>query len=134
MSSGIYRVWRDGWQWLALTLIVFHATVPFVLLLWRSVKESVRALAAIAGLVLVMQLMFQDYQVLPVFHASGWREHWMDVVAPVALGGIWLAAFLWRLEKRPLLPRTTPAELSRQDCGTSTNTRRLGEAALSHGS
>ncbi len=125
---------RDGWQWLALTLIVFHAMVPFVLLLWRTVKQSIRALAAIAGLVLTMQLMFQDYQVLPAFHASGWREHWMDVVAPVALGGIWVATFLWRLEKRPLLPahdasRVIAARLRHLD-----EHEAAWEEALSHGS
>jgi hypothetical protein len=28
----------------------------------------------------------------------------MDVLVPVGIGGIWLAHFLWQLERYPLLP------------------------------
>jgi hypothetical protein len=34
--------------------------------------------------------------------------HWTDVVAPVAVGGFWLAAFLGQLQQRPLLPAHDP--------------------------
>jgi len=32
----------------------------------------------------------------------------MDVVAPVAIGGLWLAFFIWQLSLRPLLPFNDP--------------------------
>jgi hypothetical protein len=32
----------------------------------------------------------------------------MDFLMPVGLGGIWLAAFLWQLAQRPLLPAGDP--------------------------
>jgi hypothetical protein len=34
--------------------------------------------------------------------------HWLDVAAPVGLGGIWIAAFFWQLKQRPLLPLHDP--------------------------
>ena len=34
--------------------------------------------------------------------------HWLDLVAPIAVGGLWLAAFLWQLQRRSLLPWYEP--------------------------
>jgi hypothetical protein len=34
--------------------------------------------------------------------------HWLDIVAPIAVGGLWLAAFLWQLQRRSLLPWYEP--------------------------
>jgi hypothetical protein len=48
--------------------------------------------------------------------------HWLDVVAPLAIGGIWIAAYIWSLQRRPLLPahdhrdpRLQPAEHGHAD-------------------
>jgi len=32
------------------------------------------------------------------------RLHWMDVLAPIGMGGIWIAVFVSQLKGRPLLP------------------------------
>jgi hypothetical protein len=46
--------------------------------------------------------------------AMGFRMHWLDIVAPVAIGGIWIAVYLWQLGRRPLVPLHDPrlAELA----------------------
>jgi hypothetical protein len=94
-----------GWQWVAWALFLFHFAVPFFLLLMRDIKRNPTALAAVAGLVLFMQLVFMDYQVLPAFPDTYLAEHWMDFLTPFGVGGIWLAYFLWQLKRSPLLPR-----------------------------
>ena len=33
---------------------------------------------------------------------------WVDFLLPIGLGGIWLAAFLWQLAQRPLMPTGDP--------------------------
>ena len=33
---------------------------------------------------------------------------WTDVVAPIGIGGLWLAFFLWQLKQRPLIPFNDP--------------------------
>jgi hypothetical protein len=40
--------------------------------------------------------------------------HWTDIPALAGLGGIWIAAFAWRLRQRPLVPPNDPrlAELA----------------------
>jgi len=95
---------RDGWEWVAWTLVLFHFTVPFFLLLVRAIKRDPAVLAALAGLILLMHLLFLYYQVLPAFPDGGIADHWMDLLTPLAVGGVWLAYFLWNISRLPLLP------------------------------
>jgi hypothetical protein len=44
----------------------------------------------------------------PEFHEGAFRIHWMDVVMPIGLGGLWLAFFAYQLKTRPLLPLGDP--------------------------
>ncbi len=32
----------------------------------------------------------------------------MDAVAPIAIGGLWIATFAWQLQKRSLVPINDP--------------------------
>jgi hypothetical protein len=96
---------RGGWQWVSWALAVFHFAVPFLLLLFRAIKRDVVKLAAVAGLVLFMHLVFLCWQVLPAFPTTTLAEHWMDFLMPIGLGGIWFAYYLWQLRRQPLLPR-----------------------------
>lgn len=95
---------RGGWLVVAWVLIVFHFAVPFFLLLMRDVKRNPRFLAGVAGLLLVMHLVYEYQQVLPAFPNTSILEHWIDFLTPVGIGGVWLACFLWNLKRYPLLP------------------------------
>ena len=96
----------DNWKALAGVLILFHFFIPFLLLLSRYNKQQARIIGGIAVLLLVMRLLDLFWMVAPsgtVTHPHG-RVHWLDFVAPLAIGGIWFTAFLWLLKSRPLLP------------------------------
>ncbi len=95
---------QGSWQWVAWALFVLHFAVPFFLLLMRSVKQTPAALAVVAGLLLFMQLVYDYYQVLPAFPDNAIVDLWLDFLTPVAVGGPWLANFLWELKRRPVLP------------------------------
>jgi hypothetical protein len=92
-----------GWLWVAWAIFLLHFVVPFFLLLMRPVKESPIAVAWVAGLLLVMQLVFMNYQVLPAFEGGYVHQHWMDLILPLGIGGIWLAWFLRKLGGWPVL-------------------------------
>jgi hypothetical protein len=96
------------WGGLALFLIIFHFAVPFVLLLSRSVKRKAGSLAAVAAALIVVSLVDVFWMVTPAFEPARPRVHWMDVLAPVGIGGIWVAWFLRQLRSRPLLPLHDP--------------------------
>ncbi len=123
---------RDGWQWVAAALLVFHFAIPFFLLLIRSLKRDPVTLARVAALVLLMHLVFVDFQVLPVFRTTSLVQHWMDFLMPIGMSGIWLAFFLWQLKQRPLV--ATHDENRAHALHLQAEEReRNEEAAISHG-
>ncbi len=99
------RRFAGGWAWLAVLVLLFHFALPFLLLLSRDIKSNRRVLAGIAIGLLVMRLVDLFWLVIP---GSGQQINWMDFVAPVAIGGIWVAWFIWNLKRRPLLPLHDP--------------------------
>jgi hypothetical protein len=99
---------NGGWQYVALLLVFGHFALPFALLLSRDLKRNFKLLAAIAVFILCMRLVDLYWLVAPDFHKEGFGLSWMDFTAPMGLLGIWLAYFLWQLEKRPLMPINSP--------------------------
>lgn len=99
---------HGGWGLVAAGLLVFHFFFPFLILLSRSVKQNAKALAAVAGFVLVMRWVDLIWQSRPSFGHEGLALHWLDLVAPIAVGGLWLFFYARELAARPLLPVNDP--------------------------
>ena len=97
-----------GWKGIALLLIVFHFCVPFALLLFRAVKRNGRAIAALAWGLLGLRLVDDFWRVIPAFRPNGLGFHWTYLTAPAGIGGLWIAAFILVLRRRPLLPLRDP--------------------------
>jgi hypothetical protein len=98
---------RGGWQWIGLVLVVFHFAVPFAVLLSRTAKRSARVLTRVALAILVLRLVDMVWLVEPAF-SDQLMIHWMDILAPIGIGGLWIAAFFWQLKSAPLLPVNDP--------------------------
>jgi hypothetical protein len=100
---------QGGWQWLALFLIVVHFALPFVVLLSRRAKRSARILAALALVLVAARFADVVWLVAPGLGRPGPGLSWLDGTMLLALGGIWLAAFVHLLEGRPLVPQNDPS-------------------------
>jgi hypothetical protein len=96
------------WVILPIFLAVFQFVLPFFLLLARANKRRAQALARVATLIILVQLVYLFWLVVPTFHEEGVFLHWLDLAAPIGIGGIWIAAFVWLLPRRPLLPLHDP--------------------------
>jgi hypothetical protein len=103
----LHRI-QGGWEWVGLLLLVFHFALPFLLLLSRDAKRQARILATVAGSLLLMQWVELLWLVMPALHPSALTFHWLDVTIPIGIGGVWLAVFVWHLQRRPLLPLHEP--------------------------
>jgi hypothetical protein len=99
---------NGGWGVIALAIAILQFAFPFLMLLSRSVKKSVQKLALLAALILVMRVVDVIWLVEPTYSPGNFVFNWMDFVAPIAIGGLWLGTFAWQLEKRPLLPINDP--------------------------
>ncbi len=100
---------RGGWQIVGIGIILFHFVLPFVILLSRDVKQHTGVLALVALGVIVARFVDLFWLVTPAFHPDGFSIHWLDVVTPIGVGGIWLAAFVWQLKGRSLVAVNDPS-------------------------
>jgi hypothetical protein len=120
---------RGGWGLVAILLVLGHFALPFALLLSRDLKRHAGLLSKVAIFVVAMRLVDLIWLVAPSFGQHGaaggahgfsipisWLNvvieippiHWMDVVIPVGLTGLWFFVFAGRLRRRSLLPFNDP--------------------------
>jgi hypothetical protein len=96
------------WGWLGGALIVLQFIVPFLMLLSRPLKRNAWALTSVAILLLLMRFVDNFWIVMPSTFRTGFHVSWLSFTVPAALGGIWIALFLWNLKRAPLLPLRAP--------------------------
>ena len=101
-----------GWQWVATAVVVFNFAVPFLLLLARDLKRNARWVMGVAALVFVMRWVDTYWLVAPAF-SERFFIHWLDIALLLGLGGLWLAAFLYRLKRHPLVTRAAESAAER---------------------
>jgi hypothetical protein len=94
---------RTSWKFVSLALLVLYFGTPFLLLLSRRIKADLRRLAAVATWVLLLRVLDIVWVVEPVFRPRGIGVSWMDLLAPIGLGGVWFSYFSSQLGRRPLL-------------------------------
>jgi len=105
---------KGGWGWIGAALIFFHFAFPFLVLLQQDFKRHARRIAMLALFILFMRLVDMFYLIGPSNRISGGYEagafvlSWLDIVGPIAVGGIWLWWFFGELMKRPLVPARDP--------------------------
>jgi len=103
-----------AWGAIGVLLIIFHFAFPFLVLLNQDFKRRARWIASLGIFILIMRLVDMFWNIGPTpritegivdgsFHVS-----WLDFVAPIAVGGIWLWWFFGSLMKRPLVPVKDP--------------------------
>jgi hypothetical protein len=106
---------KSGWFWIGVVLILFHFAAPFLILLQQDFKRKPKLLATLAVFILLMRAV--DYFFLigptPRIEAHGGEQgafiiSYLDFVALIAVGGIWLWYFFGQLRARPVVPGMDP--------------------------
>jgi hypothetical protein len=99
---------HGGWGAIALGIVILQFVFPFMTLLSRAAKESPQKLAMLAVLILAMRVVDVIWLIEPSYNREHFHLSWMDIVAPLGMGGLWLATFAWQLQKRSLVPINDP--------------------------
>jgi len=115
-EAGWFVIREAGvWGWIGVILILLHFAFPFLVLLKQDFKRKPQRLAVLAVFVLVMRVFDMLYLIGPNPRISmPQAEHgtfiisWLDFLAPIAVGGIWLWWFFGELLARPMVPANDP--------------------------
>ena len=99
---------HGGWGVIALAIVILQFAFPFLTLLSRAAKKSSERLATLALFILIMRVVDVIWLIEPAYNAERFHLSWMDVVAPIAMGGLWISVFTWQLQKRPLIAINDP--------------------------
>jgi hypothetical protein len=102
---------RGGWQWVVIALALLHFALPFLLLLFRGIKENPEALAILALGLLGVRLLDVFWWIEPAYPHDEAFFWLLDLAAVTAVGGLWVWMFLDQLRRRPLLPADAAAYL-----------------------
>lgn len=114
-ETGFYLLrMQGGWGFMGVALIAFHFAFPFLILLQQDFKRRARWIATLAIFLLIMRVIDMFYIIGPSHRVTtgavqtAFYVSWMDFVAPIAVGGIWLWWFFGELLKRPMVPVKDP--------------------------
>jgi hypothetical protein len=104
--------WNGGWGWVGLILLFGHFCLPFLLLLSQTIKKNIRSIMMVSIFIVIIHAVDVFSLVEPNFQKSIEEVHfsmsWMDVIAPIGFGGLWLALFFHNLQSGSLLPLGAP--------------------------
>jgi hypothetical protein len=92
------------WGWMATVLIIFHFFLPFFMLLMRSIKDNPRTIAVVTVIILVMRFVDVYWLVAPAHYGEHFHFSWITVAAFLAIGGLWLWAFIGQLKGQTIIP------------------------------
>jgi hypothetical protein len=96
------------WTWVSVLLIVGHFFVPFLALMSRHPKRRPVTLVIAAAWVLIVHWWDVYWLVMPEWSPETLPLGLYDVTCFVGVGGVFLAAVLFRLTRSPLIPVKDP--------------------------
>lgn len=122
---------NNGWQFVAILLMALGFALPFVILLGRRNKRNIKILLTLATLAIVMRFVDLFWIIIPTFHPDGFYLHWLNIVVPIGIGGIWIALYIRQLKGKSLVVLHDPRfDLAHDEHGASrANNPKLQEAA-----
>lgn len=95
---------EGAWWWVSAALCVFHFALPFLLLLFRDIKNHPERLRYVAVYLVIVCAVDVVWWIEPAFLGSTSVPYWlMDLGAIVGIGGIWGLYFFRELRRYPLL-------------------------------
>ena len=104
------RRFSGGWGYVAWAISIFPLLRPCssCCLMHFVKKKPTPAAHAVAVWMIVVRMLDIFWFVAPAFRQRGLEVYWTDIVAPIGIGGIWIAFFIRHLKARPLLASNDP--------------------------
>ena len=97
-----------GWAVVGLILIFGHFFLPFFTLLSKNLKRKPKRLAVVAGYILFIHFIDLYWLIIPTLSPQSPTFHWTLITAWVGIGGIAVAAAIWRARGHYTVPVRDP--------------------------
>jgi hypothetical protein len=94
---------HGGWEYIGLSLALFHFAVPFAILLSRPLKRDIRKLVWVAVWLLFMHWLDLLW-IIEANFSDTLRITVADIVVSIAIGCLWMGYFFRNLGSLPMLP------------------------------
>jgi hypothetical protein len=85
-----------SWFYVFMAIVVLAWAIPYFSLLLRPIKTNPQRLAAVAGLLVVMRLVDTYWWIMPSVYPEGVVFSWQEVLALLAVGGLWSSVYTSR--------------------------------------
>lgn len=89
------------WLWLGLVIFLVQFALPFMVLISLRAKQNAFVLFILSSAILLTQLLYNYWMIMPVFPPEGLVGRLQDVIIPLAIGGLWFWAFIFHLKNTP---------------------------------
>lgn len=100
--------WVGSWKLFSIFIAVGGFSVPFVLMMGRTLKRSAWGMGVFAFWMLLTHWIDLYWNIAPAHFPDGIHLSWMDLTALLGMGGFFVYV-VWRsLVSRPILPVTDP--------------------------
>lgn len=99
---------RGGWAALGLVVLIGQFVIPFLLLLFRSLKRRPLFMAVLGAWLLAMHYLDMYWLVMPSLFPDGAPVNWVTFAAIVGVGGLGVAFGVWALRGHAIVPRGDP--------------------------
>lgn len=123
----------NEWGTIGWGLVFLHFALPWVILLSKKAKRNPQILRAVAIWMLTMRFMDLYWLIAPAHLRAEFGFHWLDLAAPLAIGGIWVAYYCQQLKGKTLMtvwdPRLEDA-WHRIEHADAADTARFGDTPI----
>jgi hypothetical protein len=89
-----------GWHYLLIGLVLLNLVAPVLLLLSGRMKRHFGGFAWVSSAVVFFQIVYLYWLIIPAFRTTGIAFHFIDLVAPIAIGGLYLFFYLGNARKK----------------------------------
>lgn len=93
-----------SWVGWSLFLVAGHFIVPFVILIRRGAKRSMKILGILAAWLTLMHYADMYWLIMPNFFKTGFHIHWMDFAAFAVVVSVLGLAFWSRMRRHAIAP------------------------------
>jgi hypothetical protein len=102
--------WENGWEYWTVILFFGHFILPFFAMMSRHVKRNAKLLVLGAVWLLAMHYLDLFWNVKPNMHHGHGSPALgpVEILAFVGVGGVFLAAYTFLLQRTPMIPTNDP--------------------------